>query len=71
MAKPKNPDFQTVITIRRLYESGELTQAMLGERFGLSQSTISKIINNDTHGDIFAIRFGGEALVKVGYKHGN
>jgi len=70
MAKPKLVDHEAVQEIRFLYESGQCTQKQLADRFGLSQSTICKIVNNYIH-KATNITMSGEAQVKVGYNHGN
>lgn len=57
--------------IRELYHACEHTQQKLANRFGLSQSTICKIVNNYIHKDNTDLTLSGEASVKVGYKHGN
>jgi DNA-binding transcriptional regulator LsrR (DeoR family) len=70
MARPKQVDKQLVEQIRTTYSSGDVTQQELAKRFGLSQSTICKIINNYIH-RYNSLNFSGEAEVRVGYKHGN
>lgn len=70
MARPKQVNKQLVEQIRTTYSGGDVTQQELAKRFGLSQSTICKIINNYIH-RYSSIKFSGEAEVRVGYKHGN
>jgi len=70
MARPKQVDKQLVEKIRVSYSNGDITQQELAKSFGLSQSTICKIINNYIH-RYSNITFSGEADVKIGYKHGN
>lgn len=70
MAKPKQVEKQLVEQIRSDYSSGNITQQCLAAKFGLSQSTICKIINNYIH-RYSSITFSGKAEVRVGYKHGN
>jgi predicted XRE-type DNA-binding protein len=41
-AKLKEAD---VIEIRRLYATGTLSQRVLGERFGVAQSVVGRILN--------------------------
>jgi response regulator of citrate/malate metabolism len=69
MAKPKGLDKEVVAQIRELYNSDKHTQQELAAMFNLSQSTICKIINNYIHRDT-SILMGGEASVRIGYKHG-
>ena len=69
MAKPKQLDEQTIKTIRNLYATGKQTQSAIARQFNLSQSTVCKIINYEIHKK--SLGLGGEALVKVGFKHGN
>lgn len=70
MARPKQVDKQLVQQIRNDYSVGDVTQQELAKRFGLSQSTICKIINNYIH-RYSSIKFSGEAEVRLGYKYGN
>lgn len=70
MARPKQVGKQLVEQIRETYSAGNVTQQELARRFGLSQSTICKIINNYIH-RYSSITFSGQAEVRVGYKHGN
>jgi DNA-binding transcriptional regulator LsrR (DeoR family) len=70
MARPKHVDKTLVQTIREIYSNGEKTQHELAEQFGLSQSTICKIINNNIH-RYSNITVSGRAEVRVGYKYGN
>jgi DNA-binding XRE family transcriptional regulator len=71
MARPKFVSRQTIHLIRELYSADECTQQKLADRFGLSQSTICKIVNNYIHRNDTDLTVSGEASVKVGYKHGN
>ena len=68
MAKPKSLNNEVVCEIRKLYESGECTQNALSEMFGVSQSTICKIINHYIHKKYVDVAMTGEANVKMGYK---
>lgn len=68
---PKQLEPSTVQEIRRLYETDDYTQERLAAMFGLSQSTICKIVNNYIHKDVPMISVGGTANVKVGYRHGD
>lgn len=70
MARPKQVDKQLVEQIRTTYSDGNITQQELAKRFGLSQSTVCKIINNYIH-RYSSINFSGKAEVRIGYKHGN
>ena len=70
MAKPKRISKQLIENIRRLYSESGLTQQQLAKQFGLSQSTICKIINNYIH-RYCDVTVSGNADVKVGYKYGN
>jgi hypothetical protein len=55
--------------IRANYASGLYTQSQLALMCGVSQSLVSKIINDVVHkrND----KLGGEAIVKVGFRYGN
>lgn len=63
-------DYQ-VIEIRTLYQSKEYTQMELADKYQVSQSLISKIASNSIHRNITNFVIGGEADVKLGYKHAN
>jgi len=71
MARPKQIAQETVYEIRRLYAEGSQTQTELAKSFGLSQSTICKIVNNYIHKTTANLIMGGEAEVRVGYRHGD
>ena len=70
MARPKCVSKQLIEKIRFLYSEGGLTQQQIAKQFGLSQSTICKIINNYIH-KYCDVVLSGQADVKVGYKYGN
>lgn len=70
MARPKHVDKQFVEKIRSTYSSGKMTQQQLAKKFGLSQSTVCKIINNYIH-RYDSINLSGKAEVRIGYKYGN
>jgi len=57
--------------IRTLYQTKEYTQTELADKYQVSQSLISKIVNNSIHRNITSFVIGGEADVKLGYKHAN
>jgi len=71
MAKPKFIDTEVIREIRSMYGSNGCTQQQLAKSFGLSQSTICKIVNNYIHKTNTNITMSGEAQVKVGYNHGD
>lgn len=64
-------DNKTVVEIRTLYNSKEFTQTELADKYNVSQSLISKIVNNAVHRNSTSFVIGGEAEVKLGYKHAN
>lgn len=70
MARPKQIGKKVADRIRNLYAAGNCTQKQLAIQFGLSQSTVCKIINNYIH-RYTNIVLSGEAEVRVGYKYGN
>lgn len=57
---------QKAKNIRKLYESGKEIKN-IAEKYNVTFSTISRIINNITYRDL-NIKFGGEAIVNVEYK---
>lgn len=73
MARPKGLKDKTVYKIRSLYAKGKNTQQELAKKFGVSQSTICKIVNNYIHKSDTNVVMGGAADVKysVGFKYGN
>ena len=71
MARPKQLNEETIKEIRRLYLDSSFTQHQLATSFGVSQSTICKIVNNYIHKNITNVVMGGEADVRIGYKHGD
>ena len=73
---PKHLETKVVQKIRALYDTDEFTQKELASKFGLSQSTICKIVNKYIHKNVPMINIpmisiGGTAEVKVGYRHGD
>ena len=64
-------DDQAVAEIRLLYQRREYTQTELADKYDVSQSLISKIVNDLVHRNVTNFVIGGEADVKMGYKHGN
>lgn len=64
-------DDQTVGEIRLLYRRKQYTQKELADKYNVSQSLISKIVNDLVHRNVTNFVIGGEADVKMGYKHGN
>ena len=73
MARPKGLKDKTVYRIRNLYSKGQSTQQELAKKFGVSQSTICKIVNNYIHRLDANVVMGGNAEVKysVGFRYGN
>ncbi len=70
---PKKLALDTINKIRVLYRNGNCTQCELAQKFNLSQSTISKIVNNTIHKKTNGINISGSAEVKftIGFKYGN
>lgn len=66
MARPKGTTQETADRIRHLYFKNDRTQQQLAQEFGLSQSTICKIVNNYIHKEI-NVRVSGSAEVRVSY----
>jgi len=73
MARPKGLKEKTVYKIRQVYSRGKSTQHDLAKKFGLSQSTICKIVNNYIHKSDTNVVMGGAAEVKysVGFRYGD
>jgi hypothetical protein len=71
MARRLNLDKKVVMEIRNLYNGGEVTQVGLALRFGISQSTVCKIVNNYIHRNHDCVALCGSADVKLGLKYGN
>lgn len=71
MARPKFLTDETVHRIRELYATDEYTQEQLAEEFGVSQSTICKIINHYIHKKAVDVSMTGKADVQIGYKYGD
>lgn len=69
MARPKQLPVEIVEEIRKLYRNKDCTQSGLAKLFGISQSTICKIVNNYIHKTVTNVVMGGEADVRIGYKH--
>src|SRR5699024_2266049 len=46
----KKEDIEMVLEIRRLYKTGNYTQAKLGEMFGMRQGSILRIVNRQRYG---------------------
>jgi len=70
--KSKGVSLELANKIRNLYKFGEMTQVQISHKFSISQSLVSKIVNNYIHkppgGDV---HISGSAEVKVGYNYGN
>jgi len=64
---PKHIPKKLVNEIRMLAETDKYTQKELGERFGLSQAMIGRIINNDAHHH--DLHFGVRSQAKVEQVH--
>lgn len=71
MAKPKFLSEQLIKDIRFSYFDNKCTQKQISDFYGISQSTISKIVNNHIHKPPIGLTLSGEAETKVGYKYGN
>lgn len=69
--KPKNLPSKLVQQICKEYVDGKVTQCELARQHGLSQGTISKIVNNVIHKS-YGLHISGVAGVRldIGYKHG-
>lgn len=68
---PKNLPDETVNSIRSLYSTGDYTQKELADRFHVSQSLVCKIVNNQIHRHAFGLTIRGEAVYRLGYRHGD
>jgi|688.fasta_scaffold164289_4 predicted XRE-type DNA-binding protein len=68
---PKNLSSQIISDIRNLYQTGKYKQKEIAEKYNISQSMVSKIVNNQSHKKTNYFKVSGNALVKVGYKYGN
>lgn len=68
---PKNINIEIIEKIRDFYKKNNVTQIELAKQFNLSQSTISKIINNEIHKKFNQINISGSAEVKLNIKYGN
>lgn len=66
---PKRLTADDVYQIRMYYDSGLYTQKQIAESFGVSQSLISKIVNEQAHKP--GRKIGGVAIVRVGFRYGN
>lgn len=64
-------DCQVVKEIRYFYQLNKFTQKELADKYNVSQSLISKIVNNEIHCNNTNFVISGEAEVKLGYKHAN
>lgn len=71
MSRPKNLSEETVYKIRFLYFREDWTQQRLANYFGISQSTVCKIVNNYIHKTIADVSLAGQADVKLGYNYVN
>lgn len=70
--KPKGVSLELACKIRKIYKAGEASQTQLAKKFKISQSLVSKIVNNYIHKPpIGDLNIGGSADVKVGYNYGN
>jgi DNA-binding transcriptional regulator LsrR (DeoR family) len=68
---PKNLSMQTISDIRNLHQTGKYKQKDIASKFNISQSLVSKIVNNQVHKGPKCLKVSGQASVKVGYKYGN
>ena len=71
MAKPKGLSEDLVQEIREVYARKELNQTEIAKAYCISQSLVSKIVNNYIHKLPVGIHISGSAEVKVGYNYGN
>ena len=69
----KNLSLDVIRKIKNAYKIYKVTQKQIAEEFNLSQSTVSKIINNKIHKKVTEISMGGSAdvIFKVKHKYGN
>lgn len=65
----KNISQENIKTIKNLYLSGEYKQKDLAKKFNVTQSLISKIVNNQVHKK--AISISGCASVRLELKNGD
>lgn len=70
MARPKGFGRETAQKVRELYRSDRYTQSELANLFGVSQSTICKIINNYIH-QVPGLKLGGQASIRLGVRYGD
>ena len=64
---PKQLTKETCHDIRVMYGTGKYTQADIADKFHISQSLVSRIVNKQIHKTERDVEFGGQAAVKVGY----
>lgn len=70
--KPKGVSLELANGIREAYKSGKMNQTQLAKKFKVSQSLVSKIVNNYIHKPPASdLNIGGSAEVKVGFNYGN
>ena len=69
MARPKDLPKDIIVKIRQLYGNNNITQTELTLQFGVSQSTICKIINHDIHKKAECLQLCGAAAVRLGLKY--
>ncbi len=62
----KNLTLETVNSIRTTYNFGSITQKQLADMFKISQSLVSKILNNISHRSLSHLKVSGEAKVRKG-----
>jgi DNA-binding transcriptional regulator LsrR (DeoR family) len=65
----KNITYETVKIIKNLYSTGFIKQKELAKKFNVTQSLISKIVNNQVHKN--TINITGCATVRLEFKNGN
>lgn len=68
---PKNLKEKQIIDIKKFYSQKKYKQIEIAKKFGISQSLVSKIINNKSHKDTPNIELTGQASIRIGFKYGN
>lgn len=66
---PKRLTSEDAHNIRKMYNSGLITQREIADTFKISQSLVSKIVLDKVHKNNNKI--SGTATVKIGFKYGN
>ena len=72
MAKPKQISDEVIYEIRRSYAKKEMTQVEIAKSHKISQSLVSKIVNNYIHKPLVGdLHIGGSAEAKMGCNYVN